>query len=76
MKSKVTPNEYSTAHIAFHTLVAGVFIHNPWFQLETLGNLTEDTIYSRYGNSFQTGLTTFSRLSPAEQSYLVNYLQK
>ena len=76
MSHKVTFSKHLSVDEAFHSLVMGVFIHNPCFQMEKLGNLSEINIYSRYGDAFQSGLTTFGRLSPAEQVYLIQHLQK
>ena len=68
--------DFSAQKDAFTTLLMGVFIHNPYFPIDQFGSLTEADIYRRYGPSLLNGLTTFSKLSLAEQSYLVHYLQK
>ena len=60
----------------FTTLLMGIFVNNPLMDIQSLRNVSPETVMNRYGTSFQNGLDTFGRLSNAEQVYLINHLQK
>ena len=60
----------------FTALLVGILIHNPYVNVPGIGHVTREIAIHRYGINFQDGLNTFSRLSVAEQSYLITYFQK
>ena len=60
---------------AFTTLFVGIFVESPLVNTQKLG-VSEASVFKRYGETFEDGLTTFGRLSVAEQMFLVKHLQK
>ena len=66
----------SASQEAFTTLSMGLFVNNPLIDLRYLRNINENDVLSRYGSDLHAGLVTFSRLSEAEQGFLVLHLQR
>ena len=68
----INPDQKSS----FTTLFVGIFLHSPLIKAKDISGISESSILQRYGSSFQRGLTTFGRLSVAEQTFLVHHLQQ